>query len=83
MDEYIRYIADNNGKDVAVMQSIQELAELIQALTKIGTSRENMSNVVEELADVEIMISELKYLFKIDTKSDVIKKIERQLGRLR
>lgn len=83
MDEYIRYIAENNGKSVCVTQTIQELAELIQALTKIGTNRENMPNVVEEMADVEIMLSELKYLFNLDTKKDVLKKIERQMGRLR
>lgn len=64
--EYFGYTAQSN-------QLIEECAELIQAVSKyrraeVKTEDEKMialANLVEELADVEIMIEQIKYLLQV------------------
>lgn len=74
------FIADHYGKEHQLEKCKEELNELIEAL---GGS--NNTHLVEEIADVEIMISQIKYLRDIpDERVDVIKKykIQRQLRRI-
>jgi NTP pyrophosphatase (non-canonical NTP hydrolase) len=64
-------------------QAIEECSELIQAISKYnrllngeyaGKEKKIVANLVEELADVEICIEQLKYFLKItDTKINNIK----------
>lgn len=59
-------------------KAIEELSELIRAIV-----RDDNDNILEEIADVEIMIAQLKIIFKFkQTKIDDIKKykIERLEG---
>lgn len=72
-------IAHYYGFENQISKSIEELAELIRALAT-GTSDE----VVEEIADVEIMIYQLKYLYGIETAvGDAIEyKLKRQMKRI-
>jgi len=50
-------------------KAIEELSELIRAI-----SRNDRDNVIEEIADVEIVINQLKYIYKIkDGLIDIIK----------
>lgn len=73
----IRYIADYYGKEAQSKKLIEELSELIRALV-----RADNDNITEEIADVEIMIAQIKYLY---TKScdDIINfKLDRQIGRI-
>ena len=76
----LKYIADHYGLEHQSGKCKEELNELIEAL---GGS--NNTHLVEEIADVEIMISQIKYLRNIpDECIDGIKryKIARQLGRI-
>jgi NTP pyrophosphatase (non-canonical NTP hydrolase) len=55
------------------LYAVEELAELIKAITKLGRreqfdvkpTKEQMFNLIDEMADVEIMISVLKQHHKI------------------
>ena len=63
----IKSIADHYGLSHQTAKLIEELAELIQALAKdeFAESDKGMEHVVEEIADVEIMLEQIKYLLCI------------------
>ena len=67
MNENIKSIADHYGLELQKEKAIEELAELIQILAKgdfEGNSKDT-SRLIEEVADVEIMLEQLKYLLSI------------------
>lgn len=53
------------GSRNQILKTVEELAELSQALIKFTLYNEkiNIDNIYEEIADVEIMISQLKIIF--------------------
>lgn len=63
MDKRIKEIFKFYGEKSQKGQIIQELAELVVALTK-----NDLENVHEEIADVEIMLEQLKLFKNIDVK---------------
>lgn len=91
----IHKIADHYGFESQSIILIEEVAELTQAITKYKRYSEeglqsirNMKsgaicrNLVEEIADVEIMLEQIKYLLNItdeDTSEIKSTKIERTL----
>ena len=86
MDERLKKIAKYHGKKTQLEQIIEESAELIVAVRKYLREAEDLPfvNVVEEIADVEVMTNQIKYLFGIENKVEEIKaaKIERTLKRI-
>ncbi len=85
MNERIKQIADHYGLNNQMMQAIEEMGELTQAIVKVfrnGLDNER-DGLIEELADVEIMIEQLDYLLG-DNQIEKIKeyKINRQLSRI-
>jgi hypothetical protein len=63
------------GTKIQIMQSIEEMAELIQAISKCIRYKDDIearNNLVEEIADNLIMISQLEIIF--DTKEERITK---------
>lgn len=84
----IEYIADSYGLFHQELQLIQEMSELTQAITKtmLCINTESLEgNVDEEIADVEIMLEQVKYLRGNAGAVERIKgqKIDRQLTRIR
>ncbi len=80
----IKHIADHFGYEKQKNLLIEEMAELIQALNKFDRKKneEAYENVIEEMADVELMIEQTQYLLAANRKTiDKIKeeKIERTL----
>lgn len=76
----LKFIANHYGLKHQLGKCKEELGELIEAL---GGSSD--THLAEEIADVEIMISQIKYLRNIPTKRvDFVKKykIQRQLSRI-
>ena len=76
----LKYIADHYGLERQLGKCKEELGELIKAIDSLDERA-----IIEEVADVEIMISQIKYLRDIpDEQVDVIKKykIQRQLQRI-
>lgn len=76
------------GKDQIITQTFEELGELTQALSKkkrslindktLRKSKEEIDDdLIEEIADVEICLRNLKLLFDIDEKSIKKKKYEK------
>lgn len=63
MDKRIKEIFKFYGEKAQKGQIIQELAELIVGLTK-----NDLENIHEEIADVEIMLEQLKLFKNIDVK---------------
>jgi len=93
VEENIQKIADYYGCDNQTNKTIEECAEVIQALVKLKYSEEMYEdeydiarkNVIEEMADVQIMLKQMFYL--LDCEKEVEKaieyKINRQLERIR
>lgn len=93
-------IAEHYGYDAQSRQLIEEMAELTQAINKywrkqlscgqneiyevaIGNPEEKA--IIEEMADVEIMLSQIKYLLGCndEVKQEKERKIFRQLERIK
>lgn len=73
-------IADYYGSENQRRKLIEEMGELIQAICK-----GKLPNIIEECADVQIMLSQVIYLLGIEKNVEVIsaEKIERQLLRIK
>ena len=57
------------GKDHQKIKAIEELSELIKAICK-----DDKENIKEEIADVYIMLSQLRIIYRLDDQ--IIEKIE-------
>lgn len=87
MNKQLQKIAEHYGKDTQAVQCAEELCELACAVLKYRKRRcsKEFDNVIEEIADAEIMLEQIKYLFGIGNEFiDEIKqeKINRQLLRI-
>ena len=89
MDEDIKFIADTYGYEVESRQMIEEMAELTQAINKYwkkdyDSTGEVYNNLVEEIADVSLVLKHLVYL--LGCEDEVVKweqiKATRQVGRI-
>ena len=72
------------GIDAQVTKAVEELADLQKELCKFILDDGNMGNITEEIADVEIMIEQLKLIFENKKAVKVVKraKIQRLSDRL-
>lgn len=72
-------IADHYGKPVQSLKCCEECAELIQAIIK-----GDIAGIIDELADVSIMVAQLRHLHGIGDAVDkrIEYKVMRQLARL-
>lgn len=94
MHNAIKMISDYYGLSSQMDQTVEECAELIQALNKYkrNTCISTKENILEEIADVEIMLEQMKWLLAgvgqsytdINFKIWKIKneKVKRQLERM-
>lgn len=94
-------IAEHYGYESQARQLFEEMAELIVAINKLwrverffdkkdisdikGFSYPEISEIVEEMADVEIMLSQIKYLLgcQEEVEQEKERKILRQLERMK
>ena len=96
-NEAIKEIADTYGYDAQSRQLIEEMAELTQAINKYWRKQlecgkltpfatqpgnEEWKNIVEEIADVQICIKQVKYLLDMDIIPVLEHKLNRQLERI-
>lgn len=73
IDDFYNEIINKFGKDNQILKCVEELNELSQVLCKINsadTGGVTFENVVEEIADVEIMLNQIKIILDI-SESDV------------
>jgi NTP pyrophosphatase (non-canonical NTP hydrolase) len=75
------------GQQKQRIVAIEEMSELQKALCKFERKQtnENINSIAEEIADVEIMIKQLKIMFGIDDQVEEIKdyKIKRLENRVK
>lgn len=82
-DLYDRVIF-RQGCDAQICMMFEEMSELQKELCKSMRGKQNTSAIAEEIADVEIMLEQMKLLFEIDDKVEEFKryKLERLQRRL-
>ncbi|MGN0444225.1 MAG: hypothetical protein ACI4F5_06395 [Acutalibacteraceae bacterium] len=79
--EIIKSAIDTYGSTLQIVVAIEELSELQKSLTKHLRGNTNKSNISEEIADVDIMLQQLKMIFEISDHV-VNRNKERKLNRL-
>ena len=67
-----------NQMDVA----IEEMSELIKEIVKYKRGEGHLDNIIEEIADVTIMIDQLLIIFDIDYIGDVLDVVDAKVERL-
>ena len=61
----LRKVINKFGKEAQCRQVMEECAELIQAVNKNLRSAGAKENLIEEMADVGIMLDQLRIMFEI------------------
>ena len=73
------------GKEPQMLQVIEEMSELTKEILKnVNRKKNNLDEIIEETADVEIMLNQLKYCYGIEKqveeyKSQKLLKIEKRI----
>lgn len=88
INEAIGEIAEHYGAKAQTLQLCEECGELIQAVSKLtrGVNEIRILSLVEEIADVRIMMSQMMQFYGIpETEIALLveKKLERQLERIK
>ena len=81
--ELYRSLFEEYG-ELQLIVAIEELAELQKALTKHLRGKQDFGNIVEELADVEIVLEQLNQYFDCDllVARKIADKLERTKDRM-
>lgn len=61
------------GKEHQLVLCMEEMAELTKELSKNMRGSKNITNISEEIADVEIMLEQLRVIFGNRSEVDTIK----------
>ena len=77
--------AFNKWGDKQLVVAIEEMAELQKELTKALRGMPCINNISEEVADVEIMLEQIRQIFNLGISVEVVKKhkLERLEERLK
>lgn len=80
-----KLVMDRWGADAQLTVVVEELSELIKEVCKMKRNIGSVDHLAEEVADVEIMCEQLRYIFSIDSDVDDWKKykLERLANRLK
>lgn len=82
--ETCKSIANHYGKEHQVLIAIEEMSELTKELCKYFRRYDRKKEIIEEVADAQIMIEQLIELFGINNEVDrmVDYKLNRQIRRM-
>jgi NTP pyrophosphatase (non-canonical NTP hydrolase) len=85
MNQNIKYIAKHYGFHHQLTKTVEECGEFIVALSKLANDEGSRADVVEEMADVMVMLQQMQYFLCIDLSElhkaiDV--KVKRQIERM-
>jgi len=82
----LKTIISHYGKNKQILKAIEEMTELQKELCKsvISDDNNNIDNITEEMADVEVMLNQLKIIFENhqEVKKVINTKIERTKKRV-
>lgn len=84
MNDICRAALDTYGAEAQIMMVFEEMAELQKELCKNTRGSRNTVDIAEEIADVEIMLAQMKLLFDIvketeDWKAVKLARLKRRL----
>lgn len=74
--ELYKQVCDKYGADAQLNVAIEELSELIKEICKHKRGQDNLDAIAEELADVEIMCEQLRFIFGFEYRVDEWKKFK-------
>lgn len=83
-NEILRLIISKDNKENKMI-CVEELAELQIAITKLERGRQDNDNLIEEMADVYIVLAMLEQLYFIDKQvleKEIKRKMDRNLSRI-
>ncbi|WP_230311965.1 MazG nucleotide pyrophosphohydrolase domain-containing protein [Turicibacter sanguinis] len=69
-----RKAVETFGAELQQMVAIEEMGELLQAISKRARGKDNRDNLAEEIADVEIMLEQLKHCYGCHIQADDYKR---------
>lgn len=77
--EIYKSMIEKFGKEAQTIVAIEELSELQKVLCKHLRGQTNFENIVEEIADVKIMLEQLELIFDCDLLviQEMAKKLQR------
>lgn len=84
----IKRAIDVYGKDAQLLMAIEEMSELTKAICKENRARPfgdellAIDHIAEEVADVQIMLDQLRVIFSLDTAGIEERKLIRLQDRL-
>lgn len=73
-EDIYRQALEKWGADLQIVMVFEEMAELQKELSKNMRGKLNIYNIAEEIADVEIMLEQMKLLFSIENDVEEWKK---------
>ena len=65
---------DTYGPDAQLKMVLEEMSELQKEICKFWQGKDNKGQIAEEVADVEIMLKQVRMIFGIDQDTDYLKK---------
>lgn len=80
---YVRLI-EKYGENMQCIVAMEEMAELQKELSKAIRGKQDINHIIEEIADVEIMLEQLKLIFRCENAVQEYKlsKLEKTRGKL-
>lgn len=82
--EVLQRALDTYGSSMQIVVMMEEMSELQKELCKYLRGKYSLANIAEEIADVEIMLEQMKMLFCCtdDVRNERRRKVERLKERL-
>lgn len=74
---------DTWGAEAQAKMLLEEMAELQKEICKAWRGRDNTAEIAEEVADVEIMLEQIKLIFEIRDTVDIYRTAKLERLRLR
>lgn len=68
------------GADAQTMMAIEEMSELTKEICKIGRGKEDLRGLVDEIADVSIMMEQLRLIYGVNDR--VCRRMDAKVQRL-
>lgn len=68
LNEFLRYVIDRFTPAHQLDIAIEEMSELTKEICKYKRGFDNRENIIEEMADVFIMLRQLKLIFNVTDK---------------
>ena len=75
-EEIYKKAMDKWGRELQIIMGIEEMAELTKALVKHLRGKGNSDDILEEMADVDIMLGQLKRMFNVFDRFNKIRRVK-------